>query len=339
MRWKRAERPVSKVRRPYEPCGRRHRKPGGAEAGGEARGPGAGPAHLASAFARQQLKRPAPARACSVPPSCLHTADWGTAGGALQPPGGVTRHGRLRLPARSLAADARPASRTGSTTASAGTCRAWGAPSSTSRRGLAAGAGAPAQPCCALTARRTRSCATSCGRPPRTTFTWCTEPASSTGTTWRAGRPRRAHARAAGCACCAAHAGRAAARLTPALHVRAAAQVLDLSGAPQDAGHAGRVRVTTSCVRGNLVAAGGMNGELAVANLENGPGPAFRWRCGWRRALRCPAVRRQAVQPWCPAAGLTRAPCGPAARASRSRRTASPTASRSLRRRLARRAS
>jgi len=137
----------------------------------------------------------------------------------------------------------------------------------------------------ALTARRTCSCATSCGRPPRTMSTWCTEPASSTGTTWHAGQPRRAHARAVGCACCAAHAGCEAARLTPALHVGAAPQVLDLSGAPQDAGHAGRVRVTTSCVRGNLVAAGGMNGELAVANLEDGPGPAFRWRCA------APAVR------------------------------------------------
>ncbi len=190
----------------------------------------------------------------------------------------------------------------------------------------------------ALTARRTRSCATSCGRPPRTMSTWCTGPASSTGTTRHAGQPRRAHARAVGCACCAAHAGCEAARLTPAPHVGAAPQVLDLSGAPQDAGHAGRVRVTTSCVRGNLVAAGGMNGELAVANLENGPGPAFRWHCGWRRALRklpaCACARLCS-----PAAGLRRAPCGPAARASPLRRTASPMASRSSRRRPARRAS
>lgn len=59
-------------------------------------------------------------------------------------------------------------------------------------------------------------------------------------------------------------------------------QVLDLSGGALEERASGRearlghVKISTSCVRGNLVAAGGFNGELAVANLEAGPGVAFR---------------------------------------------------------------
>ena len=59
-------------------------------------------------------------------------------------------------------------------------------------------------------------------------------------------------------------------------------QVLDLSGGALEERANGRearlghVKISTSCVRGNLVAAGGFNGELAVANLEAGPGVAFR---------------------------------------------------------------
>ena len=57
-------------------------------------------------------------------------------------------------------------------------------------------------------------------------------------------------------------------------------QVMDLSGARTIEGHdkslLGRVQVSTSCVRGNLVAAGGFKGELAVTNMEAGAGLAFR---------------------------------------------------------------
>ncbi len=58
--------------------------------------------------------------------------------------------------------------------------------------------------------------------------------------------------------------------------------MLDLSGGALEERANGRearlghVKISTSCVRGNLVAAGGFNGELAVANLEAGPGVAFR---------------------------------------------------------------
>ena len=38
----------------------------------------------------------------------------------------------------------------------------------------------------------------------------------------------------------------------------------------------GRVQISTTCVRGNLVAAGGFKGELAITNMEAGAGVAFR---------------------------------------------------------------
>ena len=38
----------------------------------------------------------------------------------------------------------------------------------------------------------------------------------------------------------------------------------------------GRVQISTSCVRGNLVAAGGFKGELAITNMEAGAAVAFR---------------------------------------------------------------
>ena len=64
-------------------------------------------------------------------------------------------------------------------------------------------------------------------------------------------------------------------------------QVMDLSAASISEGPKGlfgRVQISTSCVRDNLVAAGGFRGELAITNMEAGAGLAFRWASALRAA-------------------------------------------------------
>lgn len=63
---------------------------------------------------------------------------------------------------------------------------------------------------------------------------------------------------------------------------------MDLSGActsEEFQKNLARVQISTSCVRGNLVAAGGFKGELAITNMEAGAGLAFRCAVVLRPAM------------------------------------------------------